>query len=182
MVRNPISVNSLAASICRAPILRRMYPRAIPKAEHHTATIDRTANKDLSLATNSRIQPAGYVIKHRIVRTAIREKLGVSKPRNSGFDRGVSNLRSVGLRDCRAENRNFPGYWNFSLDCDDEGRVGHPGSNSPPFRVKVDGSAWMSSEAGLSVGSGLESSSPVRICSMLRAWGGGSRGPSNVCP
>ena len=113
-----------------------MYPREIPKAEHHTATMDRTANKDLSLATNSRRQAAGYVIKHRIVRIAIRVKLGVSKPRNSGFDRGGSNLRSVSLRDCRLENQDLSEYWDFSLDGDDEGRVGSPGSNSPPFRVK----------------------------------------------
>jgi len=110
-----------------------------------------------------------------MVRIAIREKFGVSKPRNSGLDRGGSNLRSVNLRDRRPENRNLPGYWYFSLDCDDEGRVGYPGSSSPLSRVKRGGSAWMSSAAGFSEGSGLELSSLVRICSMLRAWGGKSR-------
>jgi len=157
--------------MCWAPILRRMYPRAIPKAEHHTATMDRTANKDLSLANNSRIQNAGYVIKHKMVRIAIRVKLGVSKPRNSGFDRGVSNLRSVSLtrRDCRLENRDLS---EISTDGDGEGQAGYSGSNSLLFGVRGDGSPWMSGVAGFSVVSGLGLSSLVRICSMLRAWGG----------
>jgi len=47
-------VNLLAASRCWAPILRRMHPRTNPIPQHHTATIDRTTNSDLSFATNVR--------------------------------------------------------------------------------------------------------------------------------
>jgi len=60
--------------------------------------MDRTANNDLSLAANLRIQNAGYVKKHRMVRIAMREKLGLSKSRKGGLDRGGPNLRSVSLR------------------------------------------------------------------------------------
>ena len=93
----PTSVNSLAASRYCAPILRRVYPRANPTPEHHTETMALTMNNDLSIATNVRIKNAGYVMMHVIVRIAIREKLGLSNPRNSGFDRGSSNLGSLSL-------------------------------------------------------------------------------------
>jgi len=52
--RYPTGVNSLAASMCCAPILRRMYPRASPTPEHQMETMSRTMNNVLSLATNVR--------------------------------------------------------------------------------------------------------------------------------
>jgi len=52
--RYPTGVDSLAASRCRAPILRRVYPGASPMPEHQTATMSRTMNNDLSFATNVR--------------------------------------------------------------------------------------------------------------------------------
>jgi len=170
-VRNTISVNSLAASRCRAPILRRMYPRANPTPEHQTETMARTANNDLSFATNLRIQNAGYVIKHRTVRIAIREKLGVSKPRNSGFNLGNFNL----------ESRNFSANWELVADGGREAEAGSSTSNSPPFEVKRGRSVWTGGVAGFSVGRGLELSSPVQTGPMLRAQRG-SLGPSSARP
>jgi len=75
-----------------------MYPSANPTPEHHTETMDRTANNDLSFATNLRIQNAGYVIRHKTVRIAMQESLGLSNPWISGFDLGGSNLKSASLR------------------------------------------------------------------------------------
>jgi len=49
-----VTVSSLAASTCCAPIVRRMYPRANPIPEHQIETMSRTMNNDLSLATNVR--------------------------------------------------------------------------------------------------------------------------------
>ena len=88
---------SLAASRCCAPIVRIMYPRANPPTEHHTETMSRTTNSDLSFATNVRIWNVGYVIRHSTVRITIRKKLGLLKPWNSGFDCGGFNLENRDL-------------------------------------------------------------------------------------
>ena len=88
----------------------------------------------------------------------MREKLGLSKPRNSGFGRGSFNL----------EGRDVSAYW-ISVDGGREGGAGHSASNSPPLEVKRDGFSWMRDAVGLSVGLGLQLLSLVRACSMLRA-------------
>jgi len=136
--------------------------------------MDRTANNDLSFAANLRIQNTGYVRRQRRVRIAIREKLGLSKPRNSGFDRDGSNLRSVSLRrrDCGLETRDLSEHQKLAVDGDVENRVGYSGSNSLLLGVRRGGSAWMRGAAGFSVAWGLESSSLMRLRSMLRVCGG----------
>jgi len=63
--------------------------------EHQMATMSRTMNIDLSFATNVRAWNAGYVIAHVRVRNPIRTRLGLSKPRNSGFGRGGGFSTSV---------------------------------------------------------------------------------------
>jgi len=63
-----------------------MYLRANPTPEHHTETMNHIAGNDLPFATNLRIQNAGYVIRHSVVRITIREKLSLSKSQKVGFD------------------------------------------------------------------------------------------------
>ena len=58
-------------------------------------------NRDLFFVTNVRTWKAGYVRRHRKVRIAMRDKLGLSNPRNSGFDCGGSNLENQVLSVCK---------------------------------------------------------------------------------
>ena len=146
-------MNSLAASRCCAPMVRRMYPRANPTPKHHTETTSQTMNNDLSFTTKVRIKNAGYVIRHKTTRMAMRERLGPSNPRISGFDRGGSNLRSANLRrsEFRLENQDFSlECWEFAVDDGGEGVTGSPASCSPPFWDKRRGR--IRSTAGSSVG------------------------------
>ena len=62
------------------------------------------------------------------MRIAIREKLGLSKPRKSGFDRGGSELR----------NRDSSTGWRV-----DGGGEGRAVASSSPFGVEREGSIWV---------------------------------------
>ena len=115
--------HSLAASICRTPIPRRLYLRANPMAEHHTATITRTVNKGKSLATIVTTQSAGYATRHNTVRIAMRAKLGFSKRRNNTFD-----CRRSDLEPCR--------FGNWYLWVSKTFNVISSSSNSPVFGVR----------------------------------------------
>ena len=88
----------------------------------------------------------------------MREKLGLSKPRNSGFDRGNLSLRSVNLErsDCWLEIQDLSVYWTFAVDVGGEGEAERSASNSPSPRVKRRGSGWMSGATEFSIGGGLE--------------------------
>ena len=161
-------VNSLAASRCCAPILRRMYPSANPTAEDHAETMARTTNNDLSFATNVRKWNVGYVIRHSAVRIAIREKIGLSNPRNSGFGCGDGLLV----------------YWEFVTDDGSEFQAGSSGYNSPPLGVGRTGSIWSEGVAKPVVGGRLELSL-MRTLSMLRVEnvrGRERRGPPTFVP
>ena len=76
------------------------------------------------------------------LRIAIRKKLGLSKPRNSGFNRGGSNL----------ENRDLSENRELVVDDDGEDQAGYSASNSLLFGLKREGSAWMRGVAEFSVG------------------------------
>jgi len=82
------------------------------------------------------------VIKHRRVRVTICQKLGLSKPRCSGFNCGDLNL----------ENRDLAGYWKLVVDGGREYQGGYSASNSLLFGVGREGSGWMRDIAELSVG------------------------------
>ena len=72
------------------------------------------------------------------MRITIREKLGLSKPWNSGFDRGgdfsVHCTREFVVDGCR------------------DGKGGYSAAESPLSEVKREASSWMRGVAGLSVG------------------------------
>ena len=120
-----MSIDSLAASRCRSPILRRMYPSANPIAEHHTETMNRTTNNESSFATNVRIWKAGYVMRHRAVKMAMRERLGLSKPRKRSFCRRCFNLEAQVLSACCG----------FVVDGGGEGEAGYSEELLSPMRT-----------------------------------------------
>ena len=70
------------------------------------------------------------------MRIAIREKLGLSKPRNSGFDRGGAEFR----------NRDSSSGWRFVVG---GGREGRAVASSSPFGVGGGWSVWMRAEFSL---------------------------------
>ena len=88
--------------------------------EHHAETMNRTTNNDLSFATNVRAKNAGYEMRHRRVRITMREKLGLSKPRNGGFDRGGDSSA----------------YWPFVVEGGKDGRAGSSAPNALLFGAK----------------------------------------------
>ena len=75
------------------------------------------------------------MIGHKRVRIAIRRRLGLSKPRNSGFGRG-GDLSS---------------YREFVVDGGREGEVGHSASKSLLVGVRRERFAWVMGAAGLPV-------------------------------
>ena len=81
-------------------------------------------------------------MRHRTARIARREKLGVSKPRDNGFNLGGFNL----------ESQDFSVNRELVTDGDGEGEAGSSPSNSLQFEVKRGRSAWAGGAAGLSVG------------------------------
>jgi len=102
-------------------------------------------------------------MRHRTVRATIREKLGLSRPWNSGFNRESLNLTSANLRR-RLEDQDLPSEcWEFAVDDGREGEAGSSVSYSLPFVVERRELIWP--VAGSSVGWGLELLSLV--CSML---------------
>jgi len=84
----------------------------------------RTTNNDLSFATNVRRKNAEYVIMHKMVKIAIRAKLGLSKSRNNGFGRG----------------RDLSSRWKLAVD------------GGLPFGVGGKASVWTTDGAEFSVG------------------------------
>ena len=90
---------------------------------------------------------------------AIREKLGVSKPRISGFDCGSFSL----------ENQDFSGGWGLVVGSGGEGQAG---CSAFLFGVRREGSPSMSGASGFSIGRGAETSSLVGTCSMSREFKG----------
>jgi len=108
-----------------------MYPRANPTPERQIEAMTRTGNNDLSLATNVRRKNAGYVIKHRTVRIAIREKLGPPTPRNNGFDLGRLDFKS----------RDSPAHWKSAVDGGWEYQGGYSASEFLLLRVESEESA-----------------------------------------
>jgi len=123
-------------------------------------------NNDLSFAANVRRWNTGYAAGHRTANIAIREKLGLLKPRNSGFDRG---------------NRDFSAYREFIVGGDEEGLGEYSASKPVLFWVKWEDSIWMRGVVGFSVGRGLELLLFMRTRFMLRVQGRGSRGLGD-CP
>ena len=83
----------------------------------------------------------------------MREKLGLSNPRNSGFDRGGPNMGYASLEqsDCILESQDLSAYWKFAVDSDGEREARCSVSNSLPFGVGRRGSAWMRDAAELPV-------------------------------
>ena len=154
-------MDSLAASRCCAPILRRTYPMANPTTEYHVETVCGPMHDDLSFATIVRIYDAGYAMKHRTVKMAIREKLEISKPRTSGF--GCDRLGF--------ENQDLSEWLKLVVGGAEESQAGSA-PNSFLFRVRRKRFAPMSGATGLSIGRGLETSYLVGTCSMSREFKG----------
>ena len=93
----------------------------------------------------------------------MRESLGLSNPRISGFDRGGSDLRPTSLRrsDFRLGSQDFSSEGSeFAVGDGGEGEVGSSASYSLPFGVERRGLIW--SKGASSVGWGLELLSLVR--------------------
>ena len=119
------------------------------------------------------------------MKIAIREKLGLSDPRNSGFDRGGPSPMSTNLRrsEFRLENQGFSLECSkFVVDDGGEGEVGSSALHSLQFGIGRRGLIWSKGAAGSSLGWGLELLSLMRTRSMPGAQWRRSLGPSGVYP